>query len=106
MRAAGVVLTAATVVHDLVHGCERRGEIPRRAGVSSLGMGGTNTHVVLEEAPPPAVGSPSRPWQLLMLSARTASALERMTARLAEWLEHCLHNGHSSQTVAATAAGS
>jgi amino acid adenylation domain-containing protein len=59
---------------------------PRRAGVTSLGMGGTNAHVVLEEAPPPAPTSGSRPHQLLLLSAKSAAALERATARLADHL--------------------
>lgn len=59
---------------------------PRRAGVNSLGLGGTNAHVVLEEAPLPGPGSPSRPWQLLLVSARSASALDAATARLADWL--------------------
>ncbi|TKC98587.1 non-ribosomal peptide synthetase/type I polyketide synthase [Polyangium fumosum] len=62
---------------------------PRRAGVSSFGIGGTNAHVVLEEAPPlprePAL--PARPW-LLVLSARSTSALERMSHRLAEYMHH------------------
>jgi len=60
---------------------------PRRAGVSSFGMGGTNAHLVLEEAPAAVVAGPSRPWHLLLLSARTAAALERMTTNLAEHLE-------------------
>jgi acyl transferase domain-containing protein len=55
---------------------------PRRAGVSSFGMGGTNAHVVLEEAPPQEASGDSRPWQLLVLSARTRTALERATANL------------------------
>ena len=62
------------------------GEGPRRAGVSSFGIGGTNTHVVLEQAPPAAPSGPSRPWQLLVLSARTKGAAEAATANLAEHL--------------------
>ncbi|KYF49377.1 hypothetical protein BE04_23035 [Sorangium cellulosum] len=62
---------------------------PRRAGVSSFGMSGTNAHVVLEEAPaatcsPPA---PERPAELLVLSARTAAALDAHAARLRDHLE-------------------
>ena len=60
---------------------------PRRAGVSSFGIGGTNAHVVLEEAPAFAPASPSRPAQLLMLSAKTDAALNRATARLADHLK-------------------
>ncbi|MEA2563441.1 MAG: hypothetical protein QOH06_4945 [Acidobacteriota bacterium] len=56
---------------------------PRRAGVSSFGLGGTNAHVVLEEAPEPEpADEPSRPAQLLVISARTPSALEAAAARL------------------------
>ena len=60
---------------------------PRRAGVSSFGIGGTNAHVVLEEAPMPPATSPSRPWQLLVLSAKTSSALDTTTTHLADHLE-------------------
>ncbi len=63
------------------------GPAPRRAGVSSFGIGGTNAHVVLEEAPPAAPSAPGRGWQLLALSARTRPALERMTSRLSEHLQ-------------------
>src|SRR5581483_5596777 len=61
---------------------------PRRAGVNSFGLGGTNAHVVLEEAPAPEPAEHTRPWQLLTLSARTPEALaaagERLAAHLAE----------------------
>jgi amino acid adenylation domain-containing protein len=60
---------------------------PRRAGVSSFGIGGTNAHVVLEEALIPEPSEESRPWQLLVLSAKTNSALETATANLAMYLE-------------------
>jgi len=60
---------------------------PRRAGVSSFGVGGTNAHVVLEEAPElPASDLASGP-QLLVLSARTPAALSRAATRLADHLE-------------------
>ncbi|WP_420128651.1 beta-ketoacyl synthase N-terminal-like domain-containing protein [Longimicrobium sp.] len=59
---------------------------PRRAGVSSLGIGGTNVHVVLEEAPPREPSAPAREWHLLPLSARTPAALEAATDRLAAHL--------------------
>jgi len=57
---------------------------PRRAGVSSFGVGGTNVHVVLEEAPDREASGPSRQWQLLPFSAKTKSALDAVTAQLGE----------------------
>jgi phthiocerol/phenolphthiocerol synthesis type-I polyketide synthase E len=60
---------------------------PRRAGVSSFGVGGTNAHVILEEAPAIQTSEQSRPWQLLMLSAKTNTALESATVNLLEHLK-------------------
>lgn len=60
--------------------------VPRRAGVSSLGIGGTNAHVVLEETPALDPTDRARPWQLLILSARTQSALDTSTRNLATQL--------------------
>ena len=56
---------------------------PRRAGVSSFGIGGTNAHVVLEEAPPAEPSGASREWQILVLSARTPAALDALAGELA-----------------------
>jgi acyl transferase domain-containing protein/thioesterase domain-containing protein/acyl carrier protein len=65
----------------------RTGTTPRRAGVSSFGMGGTNAHVVLEEAPPREPSGASRPLKLLILAAKTPTALERATANLVTHLK-------------------
>ncbi|MFY0567267.1 beta-ketoacyl synthase N-terminal-like domain-containing protein [Archangium lansingense] len=71
------------------------GEHPRRAGVSSFGIGGTNAHVILEEAPAPGRPAEGRPWHLLPLSAKTDTALDTATSALASWLEH-----HPEQSLA------
>jgi acyl transferase domain-containing protein len=59
---------------------------PRRAGVSSFGIGGTNVHMIVEEAPEVPPSGPARPWQVLPLSARTEGALEQQTRNLAAYL--------------------
>jgi acyl transferase domain-containing protein len=67
---------------------EWAGPAPRRAGVSSFGIGGTNAHAVLEQPPAPAprTGTP-RSDHLLVLSARSESALDAARRNLAEFLE-------------------
>ncbi len=87
---------------------------PRRAGVSSFGFTGTNAHVLLEEAPQPALGDdvdepvevvapePARePLSVLPLSARSGQGLLALAQRYSDWLE--AHPDASISDVAFTA---
>lgn len=63
-----------------------RGERPRRAGVSSFGLGGTNAHLILQEAPPRLAADDAPREELLILSARNESALRARRRQLADYL--------------------
>ncbi|MGR3761996.1 type I polyketide synthase [Roseobacteraceae bacterium NS-SX3] len=61
---------------------------PRRAGVNSLGVGGTNAHVILEEAPARAPSEESDfPFQVLCVSGQSKAALDANTQALGEYLK-------------------
>jgi amino acid adenylation domain-containing protein len=63
-----------------------RSDAPRRAGVSAFGVGGTNAHVVVEEAPAQKESTRDEHAQLIRLSARTAKSLTRSATALAQHL--------------------
>ncbi|HLP47043.1 MAG TPA: SDR family NAD(P)-dependent oxidoreductase [Candidatus Kapabacteria bacterium] len=67
--------------------CKWEGNFPLRAAVNSLGMGGTNAHIVLEEAPEREESSASRDYQLLLFSAKSENSLAMMTENLAGFLK-------------------
>jgi acyl transferase domain-containing protein/acyl carrier protein len=76
----------------------RNGE-PRRAGVSSFGVGGTNAHVILEEAPVLRSSPDTRPWHLLVLSAKAESSLEKASENLCNYLKDNHEGYHFSDVV-------
>ena len=63
------------------------GDRPRRAGVSSLGVGGTNAHVIVQEAPPAPATAPAEPEQILVFSGQDDAVTKQAAARLADFLE-------------------
>ncbi|MDH6626450.1 acyl transferase domain-containing protein [Streptomyces sp. LBL] len=65
-----------------------RGATPRRAGVSAFAVGGTNAHIVLQEAPTPPPSPPNpRDQHVLVLSARSEKALADAATNLADRLD-------------------
>ena len=62
------------------------GSTPRRAGVNSLGVGGTNAHAVLEEAPARDVAEADWPFEMVRVSGRSRAALDANAAALAAHL--------------------
>jgi acyl transferase domain-containing protein/thioesterase domain-containing protein len=81
------------IVNDRLTEWQGKSSSPRRAAVNSLGVGGTNAHMVLEEAPDPGVAVESEhEFQLLVTSARTKKSLDEYQKRLAVHLrEHPEH---------------
>ncbi|MDJ0837363.1 MAG: beta-ketoacyl synthase N-terminal-like domain-containing protein [Acidobacteriota bacterium] len=67
----------------------------RRAGVSAFGLGGNNAHLILEQGPEIKQVTPSRPWQLITLSAKTPGALDTKTDELVRYMAANPHTNFS-----------
>jgi acyl transferase domain-containing protein/acyl carrier protein len=59
---------------------------PRRAGISSFGIGGTNTEIIIEEPPSAARDRTAKSWHVAIVSAKSAAALDAACKRLAQHL--------------------
>nr|MDQ3283360.1 type I polyketide synthase [Acidobacteriota bacterium] len=92
-----------------------RGERPRRAGISSFGFGGTNAHVIFEEAPRMVAVDDEPKHGLLVLSAKSEASLDALANEYATWMEKSeadvydlaaatrLHRTHFAQRLAIVA---
>ena len=78
-----------TLVEDEPEEWPEPADAPRRAAVSSFGAGGSNSHIVVEDAPSPRVGAATMPEEGLpaLLSAREPAALEALCAAWREYAQ-------------------
>ncbi len=62
-------------------------DVPIRAGLNAMGLGGTNAHIILEEAPRRESTAASSTEEVLLVSAQSSTALEAICTKLADYLE-------------------
>ncbi|ARU60254.1 hypothetical protein CBW65_03635 [Tumebacillus avium] len=81
-----IAFTSAPVYINTKLRAWEAGEGPRRCGVSSFGISGTNCHLVLEEAPEPEAAITTGRPRILPLSARSVEALEELVRQYEQYL--------------------
>src|SRR5438552_3030641 len=96
-------LADGDTVHAVIRGSAINNDGAQKAGYTAPSVGGTNAHVILEEAPPAAPSGPTRSAQLLVLSAKTQAALDAATLHLVQHLR--TQAGQSLGDVAYTLLG-
>ncbi|AIQ30140.1 hypothetical protein P40081_19755 [Paenibacillus sp. FSL P4-0081] len=108
LEGSGLSIAGQTVPWKPLAG-SRGSEIPRRAGISAFGVGGSNAHIILEEYrnPPVELSANSRSRHIIILSAKSQSSLKENSRRLQDFVARSLageaalpaeDNAHSLET--------
>jgi acyl transferase domain-containing protein/acyl carrier protein len=73
-------------VNTVLQQWKAKGDFPLRAGVSALGIGGTNAHLIVEEAPELEESLPGRRYKLVTISGKTENAVIRYLIDFKEFM--------------------
>jgi phthiocerol/phenolphthiocerol synthesis type-I polyketide synthase E len=86
LKGIGALIQVTQMLKQRAKSCGVNALSPRRAAVLAVGLAGTSAHIVLEEAPESSASGPSRPRQVLCLSAKSEQVLRDMAVNLRNYL--------------------